>query len=250
MRPSIIEAAKVGAVVNGDGSNGAMLRQGDGGFVGDLGFRGRRVDDEDQRLAGAVAEIDRRADGAEIVRARTGRNDDQLGNGDDALDGHGDGRRSVDDREAEALLAKNLEVGSKPRDGRLRKGGHFCLALVPPVGKTALRVDVDQTDRACPRQLRLHRKMSGQGRLTRPALLRCHSQNAHAFPLAEFRQFSSGSDTQGAKIWLTHSRHCCCIPAPSYGRTQREVEACSQGSGANFCSARRFCSRHPRPLRA
>jgi hypothetical protein len=27
--------------------------------------------------------------------------------------------------------------------------------------------------------------MSGQGRLTRPALLRCHSQNAHAFPLAE-----------------------------------------------------------------
>jgi hypothetical protein len=32
--------------------------------------------------------------------------------------------------------------------------------------------------------LRLHRKMAGQGRLARSALLRCQSQDAHAFPLA------------------------------------------------------------------
>ena len=216
-----------------------------------LAFGRRRVDDEDQRLAGAIAEIDRRADGAKIVRARTGRDDDQFGNGDDALDGHGDGRRSVDDRKAEALLAKNFEVGSETGDGGLRKSGHFCLALVPPVGKAALRVDVDKADRACPRQLRLHRKMAGQGRLTRPALLRCHSQNAHAFPLAECRQFSGGSDTQGSKIWLTSPRHCC-------GCSSRELRLARNGSRSmrprslerNFCSARRFCWRRPRPRRA
>src|SRR5215203_335090 len=153
--------SKVGAVVDGDGSNSAVLRESDGGFVGDLGFRGRRVDDENQGLAGTIAEIDSRADSTEIVRARAGRDDDQLGNGNDTLNGHGDGRRSVDDRQAETLLAENLKVGGKPRDSRLRKSGHFCLALVPPIGKAALRVDVDQADRAGP------------------------SQNAHAFPLAE-----------------------------------------------------------------
>ena len=87
-------------------------------------------------------------------------------------------------REMRALLTKHCEVGSKTRDGGLCKGRHVGLALVPPVGKAPLRVDVDQADRSCPRQLRLHRKVTGQGRLARSALLRCHSQDAHAFPLA------------------------------------------------------------------
>ena len=55
------------------------------------------------------------------------------------LDGHGDRRRSVDDGEPEPLLAKDLEVGSRARNGRLGEGRHFRLALVPPVGKAALR---------------------------------------------------------------------------------------------------------------
>ena len=109
-----------------------------------------RVDDEDQRLAGAVAQIDRGADGTQIVRARTSRNDDQFGDRDDRLDGHGDGRRGVDDSQAEALLAKHLEIGGEPRDRGLREGGHFVLPLVPPVGQRTLRVDVDQADGAGP----------------------------------------------------------------------------------------------------
>ena len=92
--------------------------------------------------------IDRGADGAKIVRARPGRDDDQLGDRDDALDRHGDRRRRVDHREAEALLAKDLEIGGEPRDGGLGEGRHVGLALVPPVGKAALRIDVDQADRA------------------------------------------------------------------------------------------------------
>ena len=143
-----------------------------------------RVDDEDQRLAGAVAQVDRGADGAKVVRARAGRDDDQFGDGDNALDRHGDRRRRVDDGQAETLLAKDLKVGSKPGDRGLGEGRHFVLPLVPPIGQPALRIDVDQADGAGTGQLRLHRQMAGQGRLARSAFLRCHSQNAHSIPLA------------------------------------------------------------------
>ena len=157
----------------------------DRGFVGDLGLGRGGVDDEDQRLAGAVAQIDGGADGAQIVRARAGRNDDQLGDRDDALDRHGDRRRRVDHRQPEALLAKHLEVGGEPRDRGLGEGRHLGLALVPPVGERALRIDVDQADGTGARPLRLHRQMAGQGRLARSAFLRCHCQNAHSLPLAQ-----------------------------------------------------------------
>src|SRR6185437_3037362 len=95
-----------------------------------------------------------------------------------------------------------------PGNGGLGKGRHVGLALVPPIGKAALRVDVDQADRACPRQLRLHRKMAGQGRLARSALLRCQCQDAHAFPLATVTPVARGSGTAGSKIWLTATRPC------------------------------------------
>jgi len=111
-----------------------------------------------------------------------GRDDDQLGNGNDALDGHGDRRRRVDHRKAEALLAKDFKVGGKSGHGGLGERRHVGLTFVPPVGKASLRIDVDEADRACARLLRLHREMSGQSRLARPALLRCHCQNAHSFP--------------------------------------------------------------------
>ena len=71
-------------MVDGDRGDGAVLRQSDRGLVGDLGLRGGAVDDEDERLAGAFAQIDGGADGAQIVRAGAGRDDDQLGDLDDA----------------------------------------------------------------------------------------------------------------------------------------------------------------------
>ena len=69
VRPSIIDADEIGAVVDGDRRHRAMLRQRDGGFIGDLGLGGRGIDDEDQRLPCAVAKVDRRTDGAKVVRA-------------------------------------------------------------------------------------------------------------------------------------------------------------------------------------
>jgi hypothetical protein len=96
-----------------------------------------------------------------------------------------DCRRSIDHGEAEALLAKDFKIGSEARDGRLRKGRHVVRPFVPPVGKGALGIDVDEADGASARHLRLHREMTGQGRLARSALLRCHSQNAHSIPLAK-----------------------------------------------------------------
>ena len=86
------------------------------------------------------------AHGAQIVRARPGRNDDQFRDGYDALNGHGDRRRRVDDRELETLLPQNLEVSPKPGDGGLRKGGIFRFPLVPPVRKRPLRIDMFRID--------------------------------------------------------------------------------------------------------
>ena len=111
-----------------------------------------------------------------------GRDDDQLGDRDHALDRHGDRRRRIDHRQLEALLAQHLEIVGEPRDGGLRERRKFALALVPPVGQRALRIDIDQHDRAGAGPLGLHREMTGQRGLARPALLRCHRQNAHLYP--------------------------------------------------------------------
>ena len=143
-----------------------------------LAFGVARVDDEDQRLAGALAQIDRGADGAQVVRARASRHDDQLGDADDRLDRHGDRRRRVDHRELEALLAQSREIAGEPSDGGMGESGIFGLALVPPVGERALRVDVDEHDRAGAGALRLHGQVPRERRLARPALLRSQCQNA------------------------------------------------------------------------
>ncbi len=112
-----------------------MLRERDRGLVGDPRLGSRRVDDEDQGLAGALAQIDGGADGAKVVRARPGRDEDQLGDLDDALDRHGDGGRRVDHGELEALLAKDFQIGLEPGDRGLGESGHLGLAFVPPVGQ-------------------------------------------------------------------------------------------------------------------
>src|SRR3546814_5805546 len=63
----------------------------------------------------------------------------QFGHGNNALDGHGDGRRRVDDREFEALLPQYLKIGGEARNGSLRKGGIFRLPLIPPISERSLR---------------------------------------------------------------------------------------------------------------
>ena len=162
-----------------DRGDRAVLRQRDRGLVGDFRLGRRGVDDEDERLAGAIAQIDGGADGAQVVRRRASWDDDQLGDVDDALDRHGDRRRRIDHGEPEALLAQHLQIRAEARDRGLREGGHLVLALVPPIGERALRIDIDQADRPVAGTLRLHGEVAGQGRLARPALLRGQSQNPH-----------------------------------------------------------------------
>ena len=169
----------VGAVMKRDRCHGAVLAQRDRGFGGDLGLWGRRVDDEDQRFAGAFAEVHGRADGTQVVRAGACGNHDQFGHADDRLDRHGDGWRRVDHRQFEALLAQNQEIAREPGDGSLRERRVFRLALVPPVGERALRVDVDQHNRPGTGALRLYREMARQRRLARSALLRSQCQYSH-----------------------------------------------------------------------
>src|SRR3546814_18446011 len=70
----------------------------------------------------------------------------QFGHGNNALDGHGDGRRRVDDREFEALLPQYLKIGGEARNGSLRKGGIFRLPLIPPISERSLRINVDPND--------------------------------------------------------------------------------------------------------
>src|SRR3546814_15891306 len=79
--------------------------------------------------------------------------------GNSALDGHGDGRRRVDDREFEALLPQYLKIGGEARNGSLRKGGIFRLPLIPPISERSLRINVDQNDGTRARILRLDGEM-------------------------------------------------------------------------------------------
>ena len=50
---------EIGAMVDRDRRHGAVLRQSDRGFVGNLGLRRRRVDDEDERLSPGLAPVAR-----------------------------------------------------------------------------------------------------------------------------------------------------------------------------------------------
>ena len=158
-------------MVKRDRRDGAVLRQRNGGLGGDLGLGGGGVDHENQWFACAVTQIDRRPHGAQVMRAWAGGHDDQLGNGNHALDRHGDSGRRVDHREPETLLAQDGQIGRQAGDGGLGKSGQFRLALVPPVGQRSLRVDVDKHDRTGAGPLCLHGEMPGQCRLARSTLL-------------------------------------------------------------------------------
>ena len=162
---------EIGAVMQCDRCDRTVLRKGNGRFRSDLGFRGCGVDHENQGFARPFAEVDRSTDSAQVVRAGTGGDDDELCDGNDRLDRHGDRRRSVDNRKLEALLAQDRKVSGEPCDSRLGESGKLRFALVPPVGERSLRIDVDQDDRACARSLGLNGEMSRKRGLTRSALL-------------------------------------------------------------------------------
>jgi len=80
----------------------AVLRQRDRRLGGDAGARRGAVDDEDQRPAKLLDQLDGRAGRAQVVRARSRGNDDEIGEADDRRDRPGDRRGRIDDQQANA----------------------------------------------------------------------------------------------------------------------------------------------------
>ena len=94
-----------------DGRDDAVLGKCDGGFGGDAGAGGCRVDDEDERFVECVGDVDGGADGAKIVRAGARGHDDQIGALDNMRDRLRDGGRRVDDDQLEADRLQVIEAG-------------------------------------------------------------------------------------------------------------------------------------------
>ena len=135
--------------MDGDRRHRAVLRQGHGGFAGDARARRGGVDDEDQRLAVALGDVDRGAHRAQIVRAGPGRHDHQIGMGHDLGNGLGDGGRRVDHGDADAdAWSSSASASSRSSSPTLTKCGVGRLARVPPMRQAALRIGVDQGDGA------------------------------------------------------------------------------------------------------
>ena len=175
VRPSIIEAAKsvrwcsvIGATVpccdSATAASDVILAFG----VAALTTKTSGLPARSHRSTGAH--------GAQVMRAGASRDDNQFGDRDHRLDRHGDRGRGIDHRQLEPLLSQDRQIGGQPCNGGLGEGGIFVGALVPPIGKRSLRVDVDQDDRTRTGALRLNGHMSREGGLARSALLRCQCQ--------------------------------------------------------------------------
>ena len=109
----------------------------------------------------------------QIVRARLHRHDDEVGVPDHFRDRVENGGRRIDDEECHVEGAHARDVGGKLGRARARQERRFGLVLVPPFRKAALRVGIDERDRAWnPALLRGNGEMARQGRLAGPAFLR------------------------------------------------------------------------------
>ena len=118
----------------------------------------------------ALGHLEGAGDRAQVVRARPHQNHDQLGQVDHPLDRHGHRRRRFDhDQTTSRSRRRSTSAGSWARLVETRRRG-IAPPLVPPRGERALRVGVDQGDRSCAHELRLHRQMARQRGLARPAL--------------------------------------------------------------------------------
>src|SRR5690242_18619451 len=84
---------EAGALMEDDRRERAVLRQRHYRFVGDLRAGRGGVDDEDQRLAGALDHLDGGAGGAQIMRARPHRDENEVAELDDVADRRLDRRR-------------------------------------------------------------------------------------------------------------------------------------------------------------
>jgi hypothetical protein len=140
-----------------------------------LVMRARRVAELTTKTSGlrwCSTMIDRGADGAQVVRARPGRDDHEVGVGDDLDDRGGDGRRRVDDDQPGAVVAEVADVWTQIGDGGLGEGRRRRLARVPPLGEAPLGIGVDDGDGSRAGHFGLDRDMPRERGLARAALLR------------------------------------------------------------------------------
>ena len=137
-----------------------MLRQGDRRLRRNSRPRRGTVDDEDHRLAHLLDHLDRSAGGTQIVRARPCRDKYEIGELDDMSDRERDGGRRIDDEQVDAQPLHAFDILWQLRNDRPGEYRRIRLPLVPPIGQAALRVRVDERDRARARAFRLYRQMA------------------------------------------------------------------------------------------
>ena len=112
-------------------------------------------------LVARLYQLYRCANGTKIVRAWLGWHHNIIGNPDNVMNGRCDRWRGINHNHLNTGLAKVIKMTIEVLQVGLYKSRLFGFALVPPCGKTALRVGVNDSYRAISRQTGLNRKMTG-----------------------------------------------------------------------------------------
>ena len=138
-----------------------------------------RVNDEDERLAQPLHDIDRGAGGAQIVRRGPRRDEDEIGLADHFDDGRLDRGRRVDDQKLDAELAHALDVGGEARRlVRANSGVFACRTFHQSDRLPCGSVSTSATGPA-PAPVGGDGEMAGERRFAGPAFLRCDRDDMH-----------------------------------------------------------------------
>jgi hypothetical protein len=162
VRPSIMLLAKSTLWCRIDGARGPYWETREIASVvirargGDSGARRRGVHHEDERLAQVLDQFHRGADRPEVMGARAGWDDHQVGEADEIADPGGQRRRGG--AQAFEGLRQVVEPG-------LHEMGSFGRPQVPPIREAALGIGIDQGDRTGTAHLGLHGEVTGEGGL-------------------------------------------------------------------------------------
>jgi hypothetical protein len=134
-------------------------------------------------VPGALDDVDRRQDGAQVEDRGPGRDQQEVGQGCHMDRVRLYGGAGVHDRQIDPVLARGVQDVPEAVRGGLDQLRRFRLASLPPDSRGTLEVLVDQQD-APPHLLRGHRMMDRQRRLAGAALPGQQPQNPHPAPPA------------------------------------------------------------------
>ena len=140
--------------------DGAVLGQRNRRFAGDARARRCAIDDENQRLAVTLGDVDSRADRAQIMRAGPRRYHDEIGMRHNLRNRIGDGGRRIDDGKLDAATPQFLQRFAQLQQADFRKVRRARGARVPPVRQAPLRIGIDQRNRTDVRLVGFHRQMA------------------------------------------------------------------------------------------